>query len=433
MVMPTTTATAITFDNLRTTFNGATPVSLNDYHASGMYMAAGATGTYGAVPSTGAISMNNLYGTTVDLIPAANSFTNVGGASLSTYYYSNIITVTGLQPNYPIPVSIYTSGSSTYFAAGSTVPGSFISSGTMNVTSTSSGTIVIQCLVYSAATLGGANYILLNVGGTSNYANFTVTNRLADLIASNYGQFSSNTSVVVGYSSTSQVIVAGLEPSYSIPISWSGTGLGGFDAASEASGLTGLYNQNSRNVTTTASGTLVLVSRAIDPGLYTTPGGTVTSMNTITVGQTPSIFTHYINVITPLDYTMAQDQATLGTTTGTALNQNIVSAIYNISGVTASTQFGICAFSATGALTTSCGIDAATTSAALTGVYSYGSTAALQQKFVTSSSAGSFYIRVNGYTNNVSGSSNYIKVFINGVPGSNTMNPTQFAKLYLKF
>lgn len=54
---------AISLDNIQTEFGGSNPASLSEYYAGGTYVPAGTTGTNGAVPSSGAISLSNFYGT----------------------------------------------------------------------------------------------------------------------------------------------------------------------------------------------------------------------------------------------------------------------------------------------------------------------------------------------------------------------------------
>lgn len=61
MALPT--SGPLTFSNVQTEFGGANPISLNEYYAGGAYVPAGTSGTYGAVPTSGAISIRNFYGT----------------------------------------------------------------------------------------------------------------------------------------------------------------------------------------------------------------------------------------------------------------------------------------------------------------------------------------------------------------------------------
>ena len=57
------TSGAITFAQIQAEFGGANPISLSEYYAGGAYVSAGTSGTNGAVPSSGAISPWNFYGT----------------------------------------------------------------------------------------------------------------------------------------------------------------------------------------------------------------------------------------------------------------------------------------------------------------------------------------------------------------------------------
>lgn len=54
----------LSLSDIQTEFGGSNPISLNEYYAGGAYVPAGTTGTYGAVPSSGEISIRNFYGTT---------------------------------------------------------------------------------------------------------------------------------------------------------------------------------------------------------------------------------------------------------------------------------------------------------------------------------------------------------------------------------
>jgi hypothetical protein len=53
----------LTLGDIQTEFGGSNPISLSEYYAGGAYVPAGTTGTYGAVPSSGEISIRNFYGT----------------------------------------------------------------------------------------------------------------------------------------------------------------------------------------------------------------------------------------------------------------------------------------------------------------------------------------------------------------------------------
>jgi len=58
----------LTFSDIQTEFGGTNPIALNEYYAGGGLVPAGTSGTYGAVPSSGQISVQNFYGTSA-IIP----------------------------------------------------------------------------------------------------------------------------------------------------------------------------------------------------------------------------------------------------------------------------------------------------------------------------------------------------------------------------
>ena len=60
----------ISLTTIQTEFGGSAPTSLNEYYAGGAYVPAGTSGTYGAVPSSGQISLRNFYGTSNTFIAA---------------------------------------------------------------------------------------------------------------------------------------------------------------------------------------------------------------------------------------------------------------------------------------------------------------------------------------------------------------------------
>lgn len=62
MALPT--SGPLSLANIQTEFGGANPISLSEYYAGGSLVPAGTTGTNGAVPSSGTISIANFYGTT---------------------------------------------------------------------------------------------------------------------------------------------------------------------------------------------------------------------------------------------------------------------------------------------------------------------------------------------------------------------------------
>jgi len=61
----------LSFTTIQTEFGGSNPIGLNEYYAGGGLVPAGTTGTYGAVPSSGALSVQNFYGTTAEIVGQA--------------------------------------------------------------------------------------------------------------------------------------------------------------------------------------------------------------------------------------------------------------------------------------------------------------------------------------------------------------------------
>jgi hypothetical protein len=66
MALPT--SGALSLNDIKGEFGGPTSPSLGDYYAGGSYVPAGTTGTNGAVPSSGTISISNFYGTSNAII-----------------------------------------------------------------------------------------------------------------------------------------------------------------------------------------------------------------------------------------------------------------------------------------------------------------------------------------------------------------------------
>lgn len=61
MALPSSGPLALT--DIQGEFGGANPIGMNEYYAGGGLVPAGTSGTYGAVPSSGTISVQNFYGT----------------------------------------------------------------------------------------------------------------------------------------------------------------------------------------------------------------------------------------------------------------------------------------------------------------------------------------------------------------------------------
>lgn len=76
--MPLPSSGPLSLANIQTEFGGTNPISLNEYYAGGALVPAGTSGTNGAVPSSGAISIFNFYGTTAVIPFGESSYTTAG-------------------------------------------------------------------------------------------------------------------------------------------------------------------------------------------------------------------------------------------------------------------------------------------------------------------------------------------------------------------
>lgn len=113
---------SISLLDIQTEFGGSAPIGINEYYAGGAYVPSGTTGTYGAVPSSGQISLSNFYGTSAapplsvtagDVFGSASGFdysgyvqtttstgtTPSGGTAPYTYQWSYISTSSGPTPS----------------------------------------------------------------------------------------------------------------------------------------------------------------------------------------------------------------------------------------------------------------------------------------------------------------------------------------------
>lgn len=105
MALPT--SGALSLNDIKGEFGGPSSPSLGDYYAGGSYVKAGTSGTYGAVPSSGAISIQNFYGTAAPVISLSDYS---GYASTSTPSTAT----NGFQLNSTGKVYVNTNGSYTY-------------------------------------------------------------------------------------------------------------------------------------------------------------------------------------------------------------------------------------------------------------------------------------------------------------------------------
>lgn len=139
MALPT--SGPLSLNDIQTEFGGSNPISLSEYYAGGANVPAGTTGTYGAVPSSGTISIRNFYGTSKVVYRLdANTYSDFGvqgllAAEVAFYVNSNgTVEATSLNSglldsyNWITP----TTGSTSYYVRATLNSGS-LASGTTGV------------------------------------------------------------------------------------------------------------------------------------------------------------------------------------------------------------------------------------------------------------------------------------------------------------
>jgi hypothetical protein len=130
----------LTLIDIQTEFGGSPATNLTEYYAGGAYVAAGTSGTYGYVPSSGEISIRNFYGTSA-ASPAWTGIiaTNQTNLDLYTWAISEGFPGSG-QATITVAPGVYVYSTSTS-NAGLTIPSSF---GAGNLTFVNNGYIVGQ-------------------------------------------------------------------------------------------------------------------------------------------------------------------------------------------------------------------------------------------------------------------------------------------------
>jgi hypothetical protein len=234
-----------------------------------------ATANVGGISNTFTVTCRD-----ADISPVSNSDIFIG-AAIFTEYTSNTLTITGLEANFPVNVSVSgsTTASSPSFSVGtSSISGTYLSSNT-TVTTSGSGTFVISVKGTTGSSLNTNYYTYLNVGSTNNAVTFNILTRQADETPSQFNFTDINDAVLSTQYTTSTVVVSGLEPNYPITISASG---GTIDAGT--SSLSGTF-ASSKTVNTSASGTLVMAARVTSSSFY------LTTVNcTVTIGGVSDIY-----------------------------------------------------------------------------------------------------------------------------------------------
>jgi hypothetical protein len=170
MTLPTSGPLSLT--DIQTEFGGTNPISLNEYYAGGGLVPSGTTGTNGAVPSSGAISINSFYGTSnvrnfgyffserTDILPSGRYFGGIAASAITSL--GEVV----FRGSYGVVVS----GS----AAGRGMIGTLTASnGTNSVIKTNSNTYTLYSTLLSLDASNNIYYVNGNNAGTGVVINKT--------------------------------------------------------------------------------------------------------------------------------------------------------------------------------------------------------------------------------------------------------------------
>jgi len=86
----------LSLNDIKGEFGGPGSPSLSDYYAGGSYVPSGTSGTYGAVPTGGTISIANFYGTQAALEVVTMDVGDDGGGA---YGYNIYLSIGSISPN----------------------------------------------------------------------------------------------------------------------------------------------------------------------------------------------------------------------------------------------------------------------------------------------------------------------------------------------
>jgi len=189
----------LTLADIQTEFGGTNPIGMNEYYAGGGLVPAGTSGTYGTVPSSGALSVQNFYGTSA-VIPVYIE------EIFSTYLY----TMNNTTQTITNGINLSANGGLMWFKIRNegTQAHSWIDSARGNNALYSNLTVAQDALRVNG---GGAGSIALNTNG------FTFSGSVFD----NYGNMNSGTTdPVVSWTFRKQ-------PKFFDIVTWTGNGVNG--------------------------------------------------------------------------------------------------------------------------------------------------------------------------------------------------------------
>jgi hypothetical protein len=169
MTLPT--SGALSLQDIANEFGGGHPIALSNYYAGGPHVPSGTSGTYGPVPSSGAISIQNFYGTRA-LGPfvagssgGSSSGASGGGAGHTINDIADVTATASVVSGGP------TSGSFSYLWAITSGP----SSGSATLSNSTLATCNIHFNWYIAAASSDSNTVIASCTITDTVSGYSST------------------------------------------------------------------------------------------------------------------------------------------------------------------------------------------------------------------------------------------------------------------
>lgn len=223
-------------------------------------IAANATfgGTADCVVTVGTLSDTFTVTTrAADTTPGAFSFTAASGVNPGTVNTSNTVTVSGLEPNFSVTVTV---SGGTVDAGTSALSGTFAASKV--VTTSGTGTIVVAARGTASASFSTQVDVTVTIGGVNGI--YSITTRAVDADPNAYS-FTAASGVNPSTVNTSNTVtISGLEPNVAVSVSASGGTI-----SAGTSTISGSYT-SSTVVTASGTGTIVVSARGTASASYST-------------------------------------------------------------------------------------------------------------------------------------------------------------------
>ena len=187
--MPLPSSGPLSLNDIKGEFGGPTSPSLGNYYAGGTYVPAGTTGTFGAVPTSGTISIRNFYGTSNIVVDFSDRFiigsgfgsSNAGyqivGSSSGGLVAGNDYEFTNFSSPYSPNQWITPTSQAANYEVFATLSGGPLATGTVNAWVAVSGNPAwsIEAFGSGASTTAGLTFSVRRTGTTTVLDTWAIT------------------------------------------------------------------------------------------------------------------------------------------------------------------------------------------------------------------------------------------------------------------